>query len=157
MVKTGNVVNIKVIELIKIYNFYLEKLFMWLCLYNSKFEFQKMGSSNKIFKHQMMSDEKVMNIKVVYLNKIYNFYFGKLFMWLCLNYSNLKYKKRQIQTIFWNIKWIHMKKSWTWKLYNSSRCTTFILVISSFKKVIVMLFINFTYLSYGFINYKRDM
>jgi len=130
---------------------------MWLCLYNSKFQFQKMESSNKIFKQQMMSNEKVMNIKVVDLNKIYNFYFGKLFMWLYLNHSNFEYQKRQIQTTFWNTKWIHMKKSWTWKLYNSSRCTTFILVISSSEKVRVTLFTNFTFLSYGFVNYKREI
>jgi len=69
-------------------------------LYNSKFEFKKMGSSNKIFKHQMMSDEKVMNIKVVDLNKIYNFYFRKLFMSLYLDHSNFEYKKGKLKQHF---------------------------------------------------------
>ena len=34
---------------------------------------------------------------------------------------------------------------------------TFILVISSSDKVVAILFTKFTYLSYNFINYKRDM
>ncbi len=42
-------------------------------------------------------------------------------------------------------------------LYNSSGSITFILVISSSDKVIVTLFIKFTYISFGFINYKRDV
>jgi hypothetical protein len=39
-----------------------------------------MTTSNSILKHQMISAEEVMNIKVVELFKIYNFYFGHFFI-----------------------------------------------------------------------------
>jgi hypothetical protein len=42
--------NIKVIELIKIYNFYFGHLIMRLCLNDSNFEFNKIATSNNIFK-----------------------------------------------------------------------------------------------------------
>jgi hypothetical protein len=66
---------------------------MWLCWDSSKFEFQKIGTSNKILKQETISDEKVMNMKVVELIKIYNFYFGHLFMWLCLNNLNFEFQE----------------------------------------------------------------
>jgi hypothetical protein len=53
---------------------------VWLCLNNSKFEFQEMSASNMILRHQMISTENAMKIKVVELIKIYNFCFGHLFM-----------------------------------------------------------------------------
>ena len=40
----------------------------------------KMTTSNNILKHQMILAEKVMNIKVVELIKIYNFYFDHFFI-----------------------------------------------------------------------------
>ena len=40
-----------------------------------------MTTSNSILKHQMISAEEVMNIKVVELIKIYNFHFGHFFIW----------------------------------------------------------------------------
>jgi hypothetical protein len=43
----------------------------------------------------------------------------------------------------------------TWKLYRSSRCITFILVIFLFEKVIVTLFTNCT--SHAFLYYKREL
>ena len=39
-----------------------------------------MANSNNILKHQLISSEKVMNMKVVELIKIYNFYFGYFFI-----------------------------------------------------------------------------
>ena len=42
-----------------------------------------MATSNNILKQKMISDEKVMNIKVVRLIKIYNFYFGHFFIRQC--------------------------------------------------------------------------
>ena len=53
---------------------------MWPCFINSRFEFSKIAPSNNILKQKMISDEKVMNIKVVRLIKIYNFYFGHFFI-----------------------------------------------------------------------------
>jgi hypothetical protein len=54
---------------------------MWLSFENSNFKFQKITTLNQILKYQMISDENVMNTKVVELIKIYNFYFGHLFVW----------------------------------------------------------------------------
>ena len=52
------------------------------------------------------------------------------------------------QSNFWGPKWIQMKKISTTKLYNFSRSTKFILVISSFDKTTITLFIKSTSLSY---------
>jgi hypothetical protein len=51
-------------------------------------------------------------------------------------------KKFQIK--IWKPKWIQIKKILTTKLYNFSRSTTFILLLSSFDKVKINLFTNFT-------------
>ena len=60
---------------------FLHLLFWSYFLVNhSNFEFQKMTTSSDILKHQMISAEEVMNIKVIELIKIYNFYFGHLFI-----------------------------------------------------------------------------
>jgi len=80
MISNEKVMNIKVVQLIKIYNFYFGHLSMWLCLNNSKFEFQETINSNNILKHQMIWTEKAMKIKVVVLIEIYNFYFGHIFI-----------------------------------------------------------------------------
>jgi hypothetical protein len=79
MISTGKVMKIKVVELIKMYNFCFGHLFMSLNLNNSNFEFQEMIASNKNLTHQMIITKKVMNIKVIELIKIYNFYFGHPF------------------------------------------------------------------------------
>ena len=57
---------------------------------NSKFELKKITTLNQILKLQMISAKKVMKIKVVELIKIYNFYFGHLF--IRQSYSNLIHK-----------------------------------------------------------------
>ena len=80
MISTEKVVKIKVVKLIKYNNFYFGHLFMSLNLNNSNFEFQEMTASNKNLTHQMISDEKVMNIKVIVLIKVYNFYFDHSFI-----------------------------------------------------------------------------
>jgi hypothetical protein len=80
MTSNENFVNIKVIELIEIYNFYFGHLFLQLNLDNSNFQFQKMITSNKSLRHQMIQTEKVMYIKVVVLINIYDFYFGHSFI-----------------------------------------------------------------------------
>ena len=49
-------------------------------------------------------------------------------------------RQRQFKLVFWNSKLIHMKKFSTTNLYNSSRCTIYILVISSYDKIKVNLF-----------------
>ena len=41
----------------------------------------------------MTSNEKVINHKFIKLIKIYNFYFGHYSIELCLNSSNLNFKK----------------------------------------------------------------
>ena len=59
--------------------------------------------------------------------------------------------KSFFQSNFWGPKWIQMKDFSTTKLYNFSRSTKFILVISSFDKATITLFIKSTsllYLSY---------
>ena len=66
-------------------------------------------------------------------------------------------RQRKFQSIFWSSKLIQMKKFLTTKLYNSSRCTMFVLVFSSYDKVKVNLFTNLTYLSCSLWNYKRDI
>ena len=66
-------------------------------------------------------------------------------------------RQRKFQSTFWSSKLIQMKKFSTTKLYNSSRCTMFVLVFSSYDKVKVNLFINLTYLSCSLWNYKRDI
>ena len=52
-------------------------------LSNLNFEFQKNATSDNILVPQMISAKKLMNIKVVELIKIYNFYFGHLFIRDC--------------------------------------------------------------------------
>ena len=66
-------------------------------------------------------------------------------------------RQRKFQNTFWSSKLIQMKKFSTTKLYNSSRCTMFVLVFSSYDKVKVNLFTNLTYLSGTLWNYKRDI
>ena len=66
-------------------------------------------------------------------------------------------RQRKFQSTFWSSKLIQMKKFSTIKLYNSSRCTMFVLVFSSYDKVKVKLFTNLTYLSCSLWNYKRDI
>ena len=66
-------------------------------------------------------------------------------------------QQRKFQSIFWSSKLIQMKKFSTTKLYNSSRCTMFVLVFSSYDKVKINLFTNLTYLSCSLWNYKRDI
>ena len=66
-------------------------------------------------------------------------------------------RQRKFQSIFWSSKLIQMKKFSTTKLYNSSRCTMFVLVFSSYDKVKINLFTNLTYLSCSLWNYKRDI
>ena len=46
MISNENVINNKVVEIIKIYNIYFGHFFIRLCLNNSKFEFQNMRASN---------------------------------------------------------------------------------------------------------------
>ena len=67
-------------------------------------------------------------------------------------FSNLK--KWQVRTRFSTIKWFQLKKWWIPKLYNSSRSTTFILIISSSDKVIVNIVHKSTCLSYSSWNYE---
>jgi hypothetical protein len=55
--------------------------------------------------------------------------------------------KEIFQNTFWGSKLTQMKKFSTTKLFNSSRCTMFILVICSFDKMKVNLFTNLTCLS----------
>jgi hypothetical protein len=81
MISNKKLVNYKILEIIKIYNFRFGHLFTWLGLDNSNFEFQKITTSNKILKHQMISAEKVINNKAVELIKMYNFYFDHFFIW----------------------------------------------------------------------------
>ena len=72
MISNENVINNKVVEIIKIYNFYFDHFFVQLCLNNSKFEFQNMRASNIFLGQLMISNEKVVNNKVVQPNVIYN-------------------------------------------------------------------------------------
>jgi hypothetical protein len=52
--------------------------------------------------------------------------------------------KEIFQNTFWGSKLTQIKRFWTTKLLNSSRCTMFILVICSFDKLNVNLFTNLT-------------
>jgi hypothetical protein len=88
---------------------------------------------------------------------MYNFYFGHLVIWLNLNSWNFKFSN-EVQTKFWNTKWFLLKKWWIPKLFNSWRSTTFILVISSFDKLLVHI-VHKTYISLmSFMKpYERDV
>ena len=66
-------------------------------------------------------------------------------------------RQRKFQSIFLSSKLIQIKKFSTTKLYNSSRCTMFVLVFSSYDKVKINLFTNLTYLYCSLWNYKRDI
>jgi hypothetical protein len=65
--------------------------------------------------------------------------------------------KDNFQIIFWNSKLIRIKIFSTTKLCNSSRCTIFILDISSFDKININLFTKYIYISRNLWNYKRDI
>ena len=67
-------------------------------------------------------------------------------------FSNLK--KCQVRMRFSAIKWFQLKKWWIPKLYNSSRSTTFILIISSSDKVILNIVHKSTCFSYSSWNYE---
>ena len=96
-----------------LYNFYYGYLFMWLNLNNLKFEFQKITTSNKLLSHQMIWTQKVMNIRVVELIKLYNFYFGHLFMWLNLNNWNFEFQQMTTSN-----KFLSYLTIWTQKVMN---------------------------------------
>jgi hypothetical protein len=53
---------------------------VWLNLNNLNFEFQKMTTSNKILRYQMIRTQKVIKITVVVFITSYNFYFGYFFI-----------------------------------------------------------------------------
>ena len=105
MISTENVMKIKVVELIKLYNFCYGHLFISLNLNHSNFEFQQMTALNKILTYQMIRTQKVMNIKVVELIKLYNFYFGHLSISLNLSHSNFEFQ----QMTAWHTKWFELK------------------------------------------------
>ena len=64
MISNENVINNKVVEIIKIYNFYFGHFFIRLCLNNSKFEFQNMRASNIFLGQLMISNEKSSTTKL---------------------------------------------------------------------------------------------
>ena len=68
-----------------------------------------------------------------------------------------KFQKWQVRMRFSTIKWFQLKKWWIPKLYNSSRSTTFILVISWFDKVIINIVHKSICLSYSSWNYESYM
>ena len=113
MIRTQKVINIKVVELMKLYNFYFGHLFMWLNWNHSNFGFQQMIASNKNLTQQMIWTQKVMNIKVVVLIKIYNFYFGHLFMLLNLNNSNFEFQQMTTSNKILSHQTNWTKNTWT--------------------------------------------
>ena len=113
--------------------------------------------SKLILGQELISNEKFINKEVVELIDMYNFFFiitpcDKVWTIQILNFN-----KWQLQARFCNTKWFQLKRSWIPKLNNSSRSTTFILVISSSDKLLVHIVHKSTYLSYSFINYVRDL
>ena len=64
MISDVKVMNTKVVQLIKIYNFYFGYLVIWLNLNLSNFEIWKKTSWNHNLDPQIISTEKVMNTKV---------------------------------------------------------------------------------------------
>ena len=73
--------------------------------------------------------------------------FLRLIFWssFLVNILKFEFQKWHLQTIFLNIKWFQLKKWWTLKMYNSSRSTTFILIIFSFNKGLVNIIHKSTY------------
>lgn len=65
--------------------------------------------------------------------------------------------KQVLPITFWSPKRIQMKKILTTKLYNLSRCTIFVIIIFSYDKVKLNLFINYTPLSCSLWNFKREI
>ena len=83
----------------------------------------------------MTSNEKVINHKFVPRSTTFILVITPSdFVWTI---QILNFKKWQLQTRFWNSKWFQLKKLSPIKLYNSSRSTTFILIISSSDKAVV--------------------
>ena len=67
------------------------------------------------------------------LPSVFFWHSAKSFFAECYFFFDTRQKK--FQSIFWSSKLIQMKKFSTTKLYNSSRCTIFVLVFSSYDKV----------------------
>jgi hypothetical protein len=84
---------IKVIDFDVFYNFYIHDFFSWNHLVFQILNFKNMETWNNILKEHMISNEKVINIKVVQLIKIYYFYFGHHSIWLCLNNSKFEFQE----------------------------------------------------------------
>ena len=57
--------NYKLLEIIEIYNFCFDHFSFRLCLNNSKFKFQYTKNLNVVFHDKMISNEKVINYKVL--------------------------------------------------------------------------------------------
>ena len=75
MISNEIVVNYKIVYLIEIYNFEIRRSFFHLGSFVQlkKIEFQNLNASNRILGPYMVSNEKVMNYKVVDCVEIYNF------------------------------------------------------------------------------------
>ena len=75
MISNEIVVNYKVVYLIEIYNFEIRRSFFHLGSFVQfeKIEFQNLSASNRIMGPYMVSNEKVINYKVVDCVEIYNF------------------------------------------------------------------------------------
>ena len=72
------------------------QLLFWSFLHPRLFEkiqISNLTNSNVVFHDKMISNEKVVNYKVLELIEIYNFYFGHFSIELCLNNSKFKFQK----------------------------------------------------------------
>ena len=88
MISDEKIVCIKFVDLDQIYNFVVDKIFIWGCFGND------IGVSNLKFQNfEMISDEKIVYIKVIDPDQIYNFVVENSFIWDCYNYQmvNIRY------------------------------------------------------------------
>jgi hypothetical protein len=85
----------------------------------------------------MISNEKVVNNKVVEIIEIYNFYFGYLSTRLCLNNQKLGFQNMIISNKILKQQMITTKKVITNKVVQLIKVYKFILVIFSSDKVVV--------------------
>ena len=134
MISDVKVMNTKVVQLIKIYNFYFGYLIIWLNWTFQIWNFKKWQVRTKIW------DPKWFQNKKWWIPKLLKSWRYTTFILVILSFDKIwtfqiwNFEKRQVRTKISDPNWFQHKKRWIPKLFNSWIYTTFILVISSFDK-----------------------
>ena len=145
---------------IKFYNFSRSTTFILVVSPSEvtyKIWISNLRNSNVVFYDKMISNEKVVNYKVLELIEIYNFYFGHFSIELCLNNSNFKFQKND------NFKQdFEIANDSSWKSHHQQSCKlikvyNFYFGHFSSDKVVVYIVHKSKILSHSLWNYMRDM